>query len=232
MRSKENAMDYRYFPEPDLPPLIVTQERIEYVKKLLPELPEERAKRYVDHFGLPEYDAAVISALKLSSDYYENLVKSLENIVSPKIISNFFMTDILRVIKLEAEKNGTSIDEITAVPIILEHSTSLLKLQANGTISGRIAKEIFELVYSEKKSPEDLVREKGLIQISDETSIAKICEQVITENKEQFTEYLSGKEKLFGFFVGQAMKLSGGKLNPSKVNEILKRLIDAKKDHY
>jgi aspartyl-tRNA(Asn)/glutamyl-tRNA(Gln) amidotransferase subunit B len=228
-RSKESAKDYRYFPEPDLPPLIVTKARIEKVKNNMPELPESKAARLIQNYSLPEYDAKVITASRINSAYFEKLVKSLEGKIEPKLISNYFMTEIMRACKVYAEEKGISIDELTEVPVPLEYSVSLLNLQAAGTISGRIAKEVFEEMMLFNKSPEEIVKSKNLIQISDNTSIAKICEQVINENPAILSEYYSGKEKLFGFFVGQAMKLSGGKLNPAKVNEVLKKLLDAKK---
>jgi aspartyl-tRNA(Asn)/glutamyl-tRNA(Gln) amidotransferase subunit B len=228
-RSKESAKDYRYFPEPDLPPLIVSQERIQKVKASMPELPESKAARLINNYSLPEYDAKVITASRINSSYFEKLVKSLEGRVEPKAISNFFMTDIMRASKVYAENKGISIDDLLEVPVPLAYSVSLLNLQASGTISGRIAKEVFEEMILTDNSPDEIVKSKNLVQISDDTSIAKICEQVIHENPEVLADYYSGKEKLFGFFVGQAMKLSGGKLNPAKVNEVLKKLLVAKK---
>ncbi|BBH52533.1 Asp-tRNA(Asn)/Glu-tRNA(Gln) amidotransferase subunit GatB [Fluviispira sanaruensis] len=228
-RSKESAKDYRYFPEPDLPPLVVSIERIEKVRSQMPELPESKAARFIDKYALPEYDAKVITSSRINSAYFESLVNSLLGKVEPKNISNYFMTDVMRASKVFAEEKGISLDELQQVPVSLENSIALLSLQASGTISGRIAKEIFEEMILSGKSPVEIVKEKNLIQISDETSIVKICEQVILENPEQLSQYLSGKEKLFGFFVGQTMKISGGKLNPSKVNEMLKKLLDSKK---
>jgi len=229
-RSKETAMDYRYFPEPDLPPLVVSLERIEKIRSQMPELPEHKARRFVAEYQLPEYDARVITASRRDSAYFEALVAQLKSIADPKYISNYFMTDVLRAIKLEAEKRGCATDEIETVPVALEHSVSLITLLQKGTISGRIAKEIFEEVCASKKSPEDIVKEKNLVQISDDDAIAFICDSVINENPNQLAEYLSGKEKLFGFFVGQAMKLSGGKLNPGKLNQILKEKIDSRRN--
>lgn len=228
-RTKESAKDYRYFPEPDLPPLIVTKERIEMVHANMPELPESKAARLVSNYLLPEYDAKVITASRINFSYFEKLVKLLEGKVEPKTISNFFMTDIMRASKIFAENNGISIDDLQEVPVPLTYSVSLLNLQAAGTISGRIAKEVFEEMILTNKSPDEIVKAKNLIQISDDTSIAKICEQVILENPKVLEDYYSGKEKLFGFFVGQAMKHSGGKLNPAKVNEMLKKLLELKK---
>lgn len=228
-RSKELAKDYRYLPEPDLPPLIVTKKRIQKIISEMPELPEAKAARLIQTHGLPEYDAKVITASRINSAYFEKLVKLLEGKIEPKIISNYFMTDVMRASKLYAEEKGISLDELEEVPVPLEYSVSLLSLQIKGTISGRIAKEVFEEMILTQKSPEEIVKSKNLIQISDDTSIAKICEQVILQNQEALSEYYAGKEKLFGFFVGQAMKLSGGKLNPAKVNEVLKKLLDTKK---
>lgn len=219
-RSKENAQDYRYFPEPDLPILVISDERIAKVHASLPELPEERSKRYQQDFKIPEYDSKVISSSKTNSDYFEQLVNTLKEKVDPKTIANFFMTDILRVIKLQedTEKQNT-------IPVSIEHCASLLELQANGSISGRIAKDVFEIMLLEHKSPETIVKEKGFSQISDDSAIEKFCLQVLDENQDKLQEYLNGKEKLFGFFVGQAMKLSQGQLNPAKANQILKKLI-------
>lgn len=225
LRSKETAKDYRYFPEPDLPPLFVSQERIAHVKSHMPELPESKAKRFIEGFGIPEYDAKVITASPVNSAYFEKLVHDVQGKVEAKQISNYFMTDVLRAVKIVAEKQSVSPDELTEVPVPLEHSVALLQLQASGTISGRIAKDVFEEMLETKRSPADIVKDKNLVQISDDGEVLKICEQVVRENPEQHKDYLSGKEKLFGFFVGQAMKLSGGKLNPAKVNDTLKKLL-------
>ncbi len=229
-RTKENAKDYRYFPEPDLPPLIVSQERIEKIRKQMPELPQAKAERFIRDYNLPEYDAKVISASKVNSDYFEKLVNALLVEIDTKSIANYFMTDILRAVKMDAEAKGVSTDELTEVCVPLSHSVTLLKLQSEGTISGRIAKEIFEDMLSSKKSPDEIVKAKNLIQISDDMSITLVCKQVINENPGQLKEYLSGKDKLFGFFVGQAMKISGGKLNPTKLNEIMKKMIDSTRE--
>jgi len=225
-RSKENAQDYRYFPEPDLPPLIISQERIEKIRDNLPELPEARAERYEQTFQIPAYDAKVISASKANSDYFELLIQAINKKTDTKTVSNFFMTDLLRAIKVNAENSETASEFI---PISVEHSAQLLILQTEGKISGRIAKEVFEIMLSENKSPIDIIHEKGFIQISDDSSVQKICEQVLDKNLDKLTEYLNGKEKLFGFFVGQAMKLSKGQLNPAKTNETLKKLINSRR---
>lgn len=225
-RSKEQAQDYRYFPEPDLPPLVISDERIETIRSTMPELPEERAKRYQKDFKIPEYDSKVISASKSNSEYFEKLVFKLQGKVESKVVSNFFMTDILRVIKLQEEQTENASENI---PVSVEHSALLLALQADGVISGRIAKDVFEIMLSEKKSPDLIVQEKGFVQISDDAAVEKVCAQVIDENQDKLTEFLNGKEKLFGFFVGQAMKLSQGQLNPAKANQILKKLIESRR---
>lgn len=228
-RSKETAMDYRYFPEPDLPPLVVSQARIERIRQSMPELPEHKAERFVKEYQLPEYDARVITSSKRNSAYFEALVSALSKETDAKSISNYFMTDVMRAVKLAADKAGCSAEDLEHVPVSLEHSVSLLKLQLSGTISGRIAKDIFEEMLETGKSPDAIVQEKNLVQISDDDAIGFICDSVINDNPNQLAEYLSGKEKLFGFFVGQAMKLSGGKLNPAKLNQILLEKIRARR---
>jgi len=210
-----------------LPPLIVSQKRIERIRLTMPELPDDRAKRYQKDFKIPEYDSKVIATSKSNSDYFEQLVLKLQGIVEPKIVSNFFMTDILRVIKLQEEQKTES--SVGHIPVSVEHSAILLKLQADGIISGRTAKDVFEIMLQENKSPDIIVQEKGFVQISDDSAVESICAQVLEENQDKLHEYLSGKEKLFGFFVGQAMKVSQGQLNPSKANQILKKLIDSHK---
>ena len=228
-RTKESANDYRYFPEPDLPLLIISEARILKIKNELPELPEKKSKRFIHDFGIPEYDANVISTQQRNSQYFETLVEKLSGKIDAKTISNYFMTEILRSIKIISDKKGISAEDLEEIPVSLDHSCSILLLQNNGTISGRIAKEIFEIVLETNQSPEEIVKEKNLIQISDDSYIFEICEKVILENQKQFQELISGKDKLFGFFVGQAMKLSGGKINPAKLNEILIQTIEKKK---
>ncbi len=230
LRTKENAKDYRYFPEPDLPPLIISNERIERIRSILPELPETKTSRFIETYHLPEYDAKVICASKVNSTYFEKLVSQLKGTCDAKFLANFFMTEVMRAIKIYADTKGISPDELNEVPVSLEHCVSLLKLQANGTISGRIGKEIFEEMISSGKSPNLIVKEKNLIQISDDISIHEICLKVLNENQSQLNDYFQGKEKLFGFFVGQAMKISGGKLNPGKLNERMKEMIESQRN--
>lgn len=228
-RSKEQAHDYRFFPEPDLPPLIVTKERIEKVRKLLPELPEVRAKRFEDIYGLPAYDAGLIVSNKYAASYFENLVKALVGKVEPKACSNYFMSDVLRSLKIESEKTGLSVDEITEFPVSLSQSVELLSLVSEGIISQRIAKEVFEELIISQKMPREIVKDKGLVQVSDDSEISKVIEKVLNESPAQLADYISGKEKLFSYFVGQAMKATGGKLNPAKLNELLKSAIEVRR---
>lgn len=228
-RSKESAHDYRYFPEPDLPPLIVSKERVARVQKSMPELPEAKARRFVSQLGLPEYDAKLLTASRRNSAYFEALVKSLEGKVEAKTVSSFFLTEILRALKLKADETGVTPEDLTHVPIPLEQSKDLLALQADGTISGRMAKDVFEEMLSSGKAPRDIVKERCLVQVSDNSVILPIVERVLNENPSQLAEYFGGREKAFGFFVGQAMKLGGGKLNPATVNELLKEQLAKRK---
>lgn len=228
-RSKESAHDYRYFPEPDLPPLIVSDERLERVRTAMPELPRVKAKRFVATMGLPEHDASVLTSSRRNSAYFEALVQKLGNLVEPKTISSYFLTELFRAIRIKADEQGVSSDDLTEIPVSIEHSAELLTLQTKGVISGRTAKDVFEDMLATGKSPQKIVDEKGLVQVSDDGAISKIIDQVISENQKQLAELLAGNEKVYGFFVGQAMKLGGGKLNPGKVNEFLKAALAKQK---
>lgn len=225
-RAKENAHDYRYFPEPDLPPLYVSPQRIEAVQRTMPELPQAKAARFQESYQLSAYDAQVLTASRVVSDYLEKLILLLQGKVDSKTIANYMMTDILRILKQDAESKGLAAEDLTVIPISCAHSASLLSLQADGTISGRIAKEVLEAMLSQQKSPEDIIREQNLVQISDDQSILAICQKVMQENPQQLLEYQNGKVKLFGFFVGQAMKASGGKLHPAKLNEAMQKALN------
>lgn len=229
-RSKESAHDYRYFPEPDLPPLIVSAVRLERVRKAMPELPRDKANRFVTTMRLPEYDAGVLTSSRRNSAYFEALVQKLDKIVEPRQISSYFLTELFRAIRIKADEQGVSGDDLSEIPISLDHSAELLTLQAKGIISGRTAKDVFEEMLATAKAPQKIVDEKGLVQVSDDGAISKIIDQVINENPKQLAELLAGNEKVFGFFVGQTMKLGGGKLNPSKVNEFLKSALNKQKN--
>lgn len=213
MRTKEEAHDYRYFPEPDLVPLQVSVEWQEDIKKRLPELPDEKRERFIREYEIPEYDAGVLTSSKALADFFEECVKEYRK---PKAISNWIMGDLLRELKL----SGVDIEESPLKPYQL---SGMIKMIDEGVISGKIAKTVFEEMYRTGKDPEIIVKEKGLVQIMDEEEILKYVEQVITENPKEVEAYRAGKDKLLGFFVGQVMKLSGGKANPGVVNEMLKK---------
>jgi len=213
MRSKEDAHDYRYFPEPDLVPLSVSDDWVEELRKTVPELPAARQKRFVSEYGLPEYDAGVLTTSKGLADYFENCMKLFNQ---PKTVSNWVMGELLR------ELNNSS-TAVAASPVSPERLVGLLKLVDKGAVSLKVAREIFPELYASGKSPEQIVKEKGLTQVSDEGALEKIIDDVMTKNPQQLAQDRGGKEAVFGFFVGQVMKASGGKANPGKVNELLKR---------
>ncbi len=213
MRSKEEAHDYRYFPDPDLVPLKLDDEWIQGCRANLPELPAVRTKRFVSDYGLPEYDAAILTASKGMADYFEVCVKQFNQ---PKTVSNWVMGELMR----ELNNSGT---DISASPVMPERLVSLLRMVDQGTISLKVAREIFPELYSSGKAPEQIVREKGLTQVSDEGALAKIIAEVLGKNPEQVAQFKEGKQQVLGFLVGQVMKASGGKANPGKVNELLKK---------
>jgi aspartyl-tRNA(Asn)/glutamyl-tRNA(Gln) amidotransferase subunit B len=216
MRSKEEAHDYRYFPDPDLVPLSIASDWIDELRKTLPELPAARQKRFAADYGLPDYDAGVLVSSRALADYFEACVKLYGQ---PKTVSNWVMGELLR----ELNNAGLSAD---ASPVSPERLVSLLQLVDKGMISLKVAREIFPEVYAcaaSGKTPEQIVQEKGLTQVSDEGALAKIIDEVMVKNQAQVAQYRSGKETVLGFFVGQVMKASGGKANPGKVNELLKR---------
>jgi aspartyl-tRNA(Asn)/glutamyl-tRNA(Gln) amidotransferase subunit B len=213
MRSKEEAHDYRYFPDPDLVPLKLDQEWIEGFRSSLPELPGARVARFVSEYGVPEYDAGVLTASKGLADYFEACVKRFPH---PKTVSNWVMGELTR----ELNHSGT---DAAASPVPPERLVSLLQMVEQGTISLKVARDIFPELYSSGKAPEQIVQEKGLTQVSDEGALQKIIEEVLTKNPAQVAQFKEGKHQVLGFLVGQVMKASGGKANPGKVNELLKR---------
>lgn len=211
MRSKEEAHDYRYFPDPDLVPLAIDDAWIAAAKAELPELPEERQQRFIVEYGLPEYDAEVLNASRVQADYFEASVKFHNN---PKAISNWLMGDLTRALN----DSGGNLDDCKISP---ENLAGLVKLIDDGTISGKIAKTVFDEIWKNGSSPKDIVEQQGLVQVLDSGVIEAIIDEIIDANKAQVEEFRAGKEKVFGFFVGQVMKGSKGKANPALVNELL-----------
>jgi aspartyl-tRNA(Asn)/glutamyl-tRNA(Gln) amidotransferase subunit B len=220
MRSKEYADDYRYFPEPDLLPLAVSEEWIERVRRELPELPDARRERFVQEYGLPAYDAEVLTLRKDVADYYEAAVRRYGN---PKALSNWVMGDVLRIIR-ERKLDNTLV--IHDWPVPPERLAAMVELIDSGEISGKIAKSVFDEMVSSGKTPVQIVAEQGLTQISDEAAILSAIDAVLTANADKVAQYRSGKDKLFGFFVGQVMKATQGKANPQKLNELLRARLD------
>jgi len=213
MRSKEETHDYRYFPDPDLVPLKLDKEWIERFRSSLPELPTVRAGRFVSDYGLPEYDTGVLTASKGIADYFEACAALFNQ---PKTVSNWVMGELTR----ELNNSGT---EVSASPVSPERLVSLLQMVEKGTISLKVAREIFPELYSSRKSPEQIVQEKGLTQVSDEGALETVIADVLTKNPSQVAQFKEGKQQVLGFLVGQVMKASGGKANPGKVNELLKK---------
>jgi aspartyl-tRNA(Asn)/glutamyl-tRNA(Gln) amidotransferase subunit B len=214
MRSKEEANDYRYFPDPDLLPLAIGEELIESVRATLPELPDEKAARFVRDFGLSEYDAGVLTASREMADYYETVVARLGG--QPKLAANWVMGE------LSGALNKENLD-VTASRVGAEALAGLLARIADDTISGKIAKEVFEAMWSEGAAADAIIEAKGLKQITDTSAIEAAVDEVMAKNPQQLADYRSGKDKLFGFFVGQVMKATQGKANPAQLNELLKR---------
>ena len=211
MRSKEEAMDYRYFPEPDLPAIIITESRLSNVKDEMPEFADEKAKRFINEYKLNEMEAATLSSEQELAEYYEQVVKVSDN---ARLAANWVLTEILRVLK---EKN-ISIEEFSVEP---ENIGKLIKLIKANTISSKIAKDVFEILLSENKDPEIIVKEKGLVQITDNSEIEKIVEQVLAENPQSVEDYKAGKSNALKYLVGQSMRLSKGKANPKMINEMI-----------
>lgn len=212
MREKEEAHDYRYFPEPDLVPIVIDEDWINDFKKILPELPEEKRKRFTSEHGLPEYDAGVLTASKNVAAYFEKCLSIVQN---PKAVSNWIMGDVLRVLK----EKDLEINQFKAGPELL---AEMIKMIENGTISGKIAKTVFEEMAETGKDPKSIVEKKGLLQISDDKVIEEMVDSVLTAHPGEVETYQGGKESLMGFFVGQVMKAAKGKANPALVNRILK----------
>jgi aspartyl-tRNA(Asn)/glutamyl-tRNA(Gln) amidotransferase subunit B len=213
MRTKEDAQDYRYFPDPDLRPIAIPDQQIEELRKSLPELPLVRAQRFQTQLGLPSYDSHVLTQEKDLADYFESVEKKCKN---AKAASNWVMSDIVR------ELNAHNIP-ILSSPIKPESLGELIEMIDQGTISGKIAKTVFLEMWKTEDSAKKIVKEKGFVQVTDRESIEKMVEEILQSNLSQVVEYQAGKTKLMGFFVGAAMKISKGQANPDLVNEILKK---------
>ena len=210
MRSKENAHDYRYFPDPDLLPVILTDEYIEQIRASLPELPEAKKKRYVAELGLTDYDAHVLTLDVETSRYFEEAIIGQD----AKKVANWVMGDLFGYLN----KNGLTVSNS---PVSAKNLGALVGLIADGTISGKIAKEVFEIMAETGKEPAVIVEEKGLKQESDTGAIEKLIEEILSANQDKVAEIKAGKDKLIGWFVGQIMKASGGKVNPALANQLL-----------
>ena len=217
MRGKEEAHDYRYFPDPDLLPISIGNDWIDSVRKSLPELPGDRKKRYIDDFGLPEYDAEVLTSAKEVADYYEACLAVFSD---PKQVSNWVMGSLMGLLNA----NSLTADRS---PISAENLGKLLALIDKGTISGKIAKTVFDEMALSGKPPEAIVEEKGLVQMSDSAAIEAAVDAVLSRCPQEVAAYRGGKTKLVGFFVGQVMKETKGKANPQVVNEVLRRKLEA-----
>ncbi|MBI5573244.1 MAG: Asp-tRNA(Asn)/Glu-tRNA(Gln) amidotransferase subunit GatB [Elusimicrobia bacterium] len=220
MRSKEQAHDYRYFPEPDLVPVEIDEKFLNVIRKNLVELPKDRKKRFIEKFGFSDYDAGVLTSEKSLADYFENclslLVTHYPLPVVAKQLSNWITTELLG--KLNAENK-----DITSSPVSSENLAGMIKLISDGTISGKIAKTVFEQMYNTEKTASEIVKEQGLVQISDEKEIEKLVDEAIAENQKAVAEFKSGKQQAIGALVGSVMKKSRGQANPKIVNEILRR---------
>ncbi len=214
MRGKEEANDYRYFPDPDLLPLLISDALIESVRKELPELPQQKRQRFMEQYGLSAYDANILTNSKEMAKYYENAVEKSGN--QPKLAANWVMSELLGALN----KAGL---EIHDSPISSAQLGTLISRIADNTISGKIAKTIFEALWNQEGNVDDIIEKRGLKQVTDTDAIEKLIDELIAANPQQVADYRAGKEKLFGFFVGQAMKMSGGKINPAQLNEVLKK---------
>ncbi len=225
MRSKEEANDYRYFPDPDLVPVVIDDAWVERVRAEQPELPMERRERYIRDYSLPKYDAGILTGDKDVAEYYERVVSSfkVKSKEAYKQASNYLMTDVLRVVN----EKSINIAEFSIHPPQLSRMIDLIN---EGTISTKIAKEVFEEMLQTGDDPDKIVERKGLRQVSDESAIGKVVEEVLRANPDEVQKYIGGKQKLFGFFVGEIMKKTRGKANPKILNDLLKQKLEGLKN--
>ena len=215
MRGKEDAHDYRYFPCPDLVPVEISDEWIEEIRKTLPELPDQRQQRFVEEYGLPEYDAVILTDSREMADYFEGVLKTYPN---PKKVSNWIMTELLRELK------GAEITECKVLP---DQLGGLMAMIEEGTISGKIAKNVFVEMLESGKNPDIIVKEKNLVQVSDESELLAIVQEIIAQNPSQAEDFRAGKTKLMGYFVGQLMQKTRGKANPKLANKLFNQELSA-----
>lgn len=221
MRSKEEAHDYRYFPEPDLVPIVLTDERIEEIRQSLPELPEAKRERYVKELGLPEYDAQVLTAKKALSEFFEATVAEVDE---PKMASNWLMVEIPALLK----ERELTVEEI---PITPKHLAELITLIKKGTISGKIAKKVIVKMFDEpEKSPQTIVEENGWAQMNDTAQLESIIEKIVEDNPKSVEDIKGGNQKAYGFLTGQVMKATKGKANPQEANRIIREKVQARID--
>jgi aspartyl-tRNA(Asn)/glutamyl-tRNA(Gln) amidotransferase subunit B len=214
MRSKEEANDYRYFPDPDLLPIVIDEPLIESIRATLPELPDAKRERFARDYGLSAYDAGVLTAQRALADYFEAVAKSTR--AAPKVAANWVMGDLTAALN----RAGLEIDDSRiAAPSL----TALLDKLADGSVSGKLAKEVFEALWNGEGSVEEIIAKRGLVQISDTASIDALVAEVIAANPAQVEQYRSGKTQVLGFLVGQVMKASRGKANPQQVNDALRQ---------
>jgi len=214
MRSKEEAHDYRYFPEPDLPPLVIDEARIARVRATMPELPEARSRRFVSQYAIPAYDAGVLTQSSALADYFEATAAA----VNPKAASNWIMGEVLRTMK----ERGQEIDDVPLRPPAL---AGLITLIEKGTISNSVGKDVFAKMYDSGRSAQEIVDAEGLAQIGDEGALTAVIDEVIRVNADAVAQYRGGKQQTFGFLVGQVMKGSRGKANPKLASDLLKRAL-------
>ena len=216
MRSKEDAQDYRYFPDPDLVPVVISDEWIARVKAAQPEMQTDKLKRYKEEFGLPDYDAQILTSSKKLADMFEATTAICKK---PKKVSNWLMVETLRLLK----EAGEDPEDIAFSP---EHLAKLIELVEAGTINGSVAKEVFAQVFAKDIDPEQYVEEKGLKTVNDVEALQKAAEEVLTSNPKLVEDYKNGKTKVLGFFVGQIMKATKGQADPGTVNKLLKEILD------
>lgn len=220
MRSKEDAHDYRYFPDPDLLPLILEEDLIQKIGSSMQELPDAKVHRYVNTLNLAKYDASVIVADLEVAKYFEVAIA----FGNPKTIGNWITTELFS----KLNKSGQTIEECKIQP---ENLGTLIQLIENGTISGKIAKHVFEIMFESGESPSRIIKEHGLVQVSDTDILETVIDQVLNEHESSVKDYHSGKEKLFGFFVGQVMKKTAGKANPTLVNQLIHKKLEYAKQY-